>query len=60
MYDVMGHRLLDLETSLTALPDGQRPRCIIFVVITGSEENQSRKFGRIRLTRMIQARKQLG
>ena len=60
LYDAIGRGILDLEGSLAARPDTERPSKVIFVVVTDGQENASRDFDRGRVNRLIEAKKGLG
>lgn len=60
LYDAMGRGILDLEASLAAMPEAERPGKVIFVVVTDGQENASREFDRGRVTGLIDAKKKLG
>ena len=59
LYDAMGRGILDLEASLAARTEAERPGKVIFVVVTDGLENASREFDRARVTALIEAKKQL-
>ncbi len=56
----MGRGILDLEATLSAMPDRKRPQKVIFVVVTDGQENASQEFDRARVTKLIEAKKMLG
>lgn len=60
LYDAMGHGILCLEMRLAGLPDEARPNKVIFVTVTDGHENASREFDRLRVSRLIEAKKALG
>lgn len=60
LYDAMGRGILDLEATLAAMPDAERPAKVIFVVVTDGQENASLEFDRARVTNLITAKKSLG
>ena len=60
LYDAMGRGILDLEATLSAMPDSERPKKVIFVVVTDGQENASQEFDRARVTKLIEAKKVLG
>ncbi|KFN48827.1 vWA domain-containing protein [Arenimonas composti] len=60
LYDAMGRGILDLELRLARLPEAERPRQVIFVVVTDGMENASREFRRDRVMALIEAKKKLG
>jgi len=60
LYDAMGRGILDLEATLAAMPEGERPGKVIFVVVTDGQENASREFDRAGVAKLIEAKKVLG
>ena len=60
LYDAIGRGILDLEAGLAAMPDAERPRNVVFVIVTDGQDNASRDYDRVRVARLITAKKTLG
>ena len=60
LYDAIGRGILDLEASLAARPDTERPSKVIFVVVTDGQENASKQFRRDQVMNLIDAKKKDG
>jgi hypothetical protein len=59
LYDALGRGILDLEAGLASMRDIERPRHVVFVIVTDGQENASRDFDRARVARLIDAKKKL-
>lgn len=53
LLDAMGHAINDLDASLAVMPEKERPAQVIVVTITDGQENSSREFNRVAVSRMI-------
>ena len=58
LLDAIGRGIIDLEHSLAALQEDQRPEQVIMAIVTDGEENASREFTKAQITQMIQEKQQ--
>lgn len=54
LFDALGRAINDVNQTLDALKDENRPRNVIMVVVTDGRENSSREFSKRDVERMIQ------
>lgn len=60
LLDAMGRGINDLEGQLAAMDTTDRPKRVVFVVVTDGHENASREFSREQILRMVEQRKASG
>lgn len=60
LLDALGRAILDLEATLAALAEEERPEQVVLVVITDGQENASREFSKAQVTDLIQAKQAQG
>lgn len=53
LLDAIGRTIHDTGKRLEAMPEGQRPENVIFVIITDGEENSSKEYRHDRINEMI-------
>lgn len=54
LLDAMGKTICGTGKALEAIPEGNRPDKIVFVVITDGQENASHEFSKLRIKEMIE------
>lgn len=60
LLDAMGRGMNDLESRLAAMDTTDRPKKIVFVVVTDGHENASREFSRADILKMVERHKSRG
>ena len=60
LYDAIGRGITGLDDRLAAMPPAERPKRIVFVIVTDGEENASREFTGREVRRLITARRRDG
>ena len=60
LLDAMGRGINDCEAHLAKLSDWDRPKKVLFCIITDGQENRSKEFKKPEVMQMIEARKQEG
>ena len=58
LLDALGRGIIDLELSLTQMPDAERPARIVMVIITDGQENASREFRKEQVAKMIKSKQE--
>jgi len=56
LLDAMGRAINDLEQSLGAMAESDRPAKVVVVVVTDGQENASREFRKDQIERMVKAK----
>jgi Mg-chelatase subunit ChlD len=59
LLDAMGRGINDLEQSLGAMREADRPARVVMVFVTDGQENSSREFSREQVARMISAKQEV-
>ncbi|MFH1086657.1 MAG: VWA domain-containing protein [Chloroflexota bacterium] len=60
LLDAMGRGINDLEATLAAMAEADRPEQVIMVIVTDGQENASREFHKGQIEKMIRARQEAG
>jgi hypothetical protein len=60
LLDALGRGINDLEQSLLALPEEERPGKVVMLVVTDGQENASREFTKAQIVRMVEAKRGQG
>ena len=60
LLDAVGRGIGDLDASLAAMPETERPGRVVFVIVTDGRENASREFRKDDIVRMIGERTEQG
>lgn len=60
LLDAVGRGIGDLDASLAAMPEAERPGRVVFVIVTDGQENASREFRKDDIVRMIGERTEQG
>ena len=58
LLDAMGRGINDLDASLAAMADADRPSRIVMVIIADGQENSSREFSKVQVEKLIKARQE--
>jgi Mg-chelatase subunit ChlD len=53
LYDAVGRAIVETGARLEALPEAERPGCVIVVIVTDGQENRSAEFNRQQIKDMI-------
>lgn len=59
LLDALGRGINDLEQSLAAIAEEERPGKVVFAIVTDGKENSSSEFSREQVNKMITARKEM-
>lgn len=60
LLDAIGQAISSLDRHMESLPDGERPKRVVLVIVTDGQENASREFSRIQIGQLLTECEQKG